>query len=350
MAGELKLSGQDRVLVLAPHPDDETLAAGDLIRAALAVGATLRVVFATDGDNNPWPQRWLERRWRIGAGERARWGARRRREALAALALLGVGGAAQTARFLGWPDQGLTALLMRDDAAVDLLTDEIARFAPTHIALPTLGDRHPDHSALRVLADLAVLRAGGSCRRLGYLVHGERPRDTDRLLTTVTHDADAKRRAMAAHTSQLALSRRRLLELAALPNRFEPAEMTPTAAGGSRILRIARASAWSPRRRELLLVIALREEILRVRAVLPLGSRRLTVRDAHGRVFALDCGGSELRIALPEFTTSPRAIYAKIHRRDPRLLIFDREHWRQDADLQCTPAARLTGSAESGYI
>ena len=60
-----------RILILAPHPDDESLGTGGLIQQALAAGAALRVLFITDGDNNPWPQRFIERRWFINAPERA---------------------------------------------------------------------------------------------------------------------------------------------------------------------------------------------------------------------------------------------------------------------------------------
>lgn len=348
MTGELKLSPRDRVLVLAPHPDDETLAAGDLIQAALAEGAALRIVFATDGDNNPWPQRWLERRWRVGPRERARWGARRRSEALAALAALGVREVEKQARFLGWPDQGLTALLMRDDAAVDLLADEIARFAPTYLIVPTLADRHPDHSALRVLADLAALRAGWHGRRLGYVVHGEKPRDPGRLLTVAARDASAKRRAMENHASQLALSRKRLLGIAALPNRFEPAEKSALPAGGLRMLHLARRS--SLRGHDLLLLVASGEEIARVRLALTRGSGRQAATDARGRAYSIEHDAHGLRISLPEFALPPQAIYAKLHRRDPRLLIFDREPWRHDADLLRGAAVALTAPAQSGYI
>ncbi len=96
-----------RVMVFAPHPDDETLATGGLLQQIVAAGGAARVIFATDGDNNPWPQRVIEHRWQLEAADRARWGARRRAEALAALACLGV--SANHTRFLGYPDQGLTA-------------------------------------------------------------------------------------------------------------------------------------------------------------------------------------------------------------------------------------------------
>src|SRR5450432_3940132 len=99
-----------RVLVLAVHPDDESLSAGGLIQHAIARGGDVRVIVVTDGDDNPWPQRYVERRWHIDAAARARWGDRRRGEAMAALACLGVPQEAVT--FWHYPDQGLTKLLL----------------------------------------------------------------------------------------------------------------------------------------------------------------------------------------------------------------------------------------------
>lgn len=341
MSGALQLSSTDRVLVLAPHPDDETLAAGDLIRAALAAGCALRVAFATDGDNNPWPQRWLERRWKIGVRERARWGARRRGEARAALERLGVRQSTAPARFFGWPDQGLTALLMRDDRAVEALAGEIAQFAPTHLVLPNLTDRHPDHSALRVLAELALLRCAHRCQCLGYVVHGEKPSGAGRMLEVPGADAQAKCEAMHAHASQIALSARRLLALAALPNRFELADETPPP-DATQPLCLARAGSLRPH--ELLLLVAWRAEIARVRLPLPRTPGAQVTTDAHGREYRIDVGARELRVRLPSFDAPPAAIYAKVHRCDPRLLIFDREPWRRIADPSCEPAAAATAA------
>ncbi|MEO7936976.1 MAG: PIG-L family deacetylase, partial [Dokdonella sp.] len=156
MTSVLDLDKHTRLLIVVPHPDDETLATGGLIQAALAVGASLRVVIVTDGDNNPWPQRWVEKRWHIDAQARTRWGTRRRHEAAAALARLGV--AEDDVRHYGWPDQGLTGLLMCDAQREDELLVEIVDFAPTLVAAPSLADRHPDHSALRVMLELALAR------------------------------------------------------------------------------------------------------------------------------------------------------------------------------------------------
>jgi len=49
----LALDGHQRLLVLAPHCDDETLSAGGLLQTALARGMQIRVVVATASDGYP---------------------------------------------------------------------------------------------------------------------------------------------------------------------------------------------------------------------------------------------------------------------------------------------------------
>ncbi|PYJ05384.1 MAG: GlcNAc-PI de-N-acetylase, partial [Verrucomicrobia bacterium] len=98
------------MLLFAPHPDDESLGCSILLQRAVRARAMIRVVYVTDGDDNPWPQRVLECKWRLNGTDRRRWGRLRRKEALAALRVLGMHGSA--ARFLGLPDQKLSAMLM----------------------------------------------------------------------------------------------------------------------------------------------------------------------------------------------------------------------------------------------
>ena len=43
---------EDRVLVLAPHPDDEDISCGGVIQRALKSGAQVKVAYLTCGDNN----------------------------------------------------------------------------------------------------------------------------------------------------------------------------------------------------------------------------------------------------------------------------------------------------------
>ncbi|MGB0132525.1 PIG-L deacetylase family protein, partial [Dokdonella sp.] len=216
------LDDKSRLLVVVPHPDDETLATGGLIQMALAAGSKLRVVIATDGDNNPWPQRWIEKRLRIDASARKRWGARRRGEVAMALARLGV--AEQETRYYGWPDQGLSALLMHGSTATDQLAGEILDFAPTVLVAPSLSDLHPDHNALGTMLDIA-LSSGPFARipRLDFVVHGSLP-DVHGLAVPVNDAyADRKLHALQAHTSQLALSGKRMTRLCKRREWFESA-------------------------------------------------------------------------------------------------------------------------------
>ena len=220
----LTLTKQDRLMVLAVHPDDETLGAGGLIQLAIAAGAEVRIVFVTDGDNNPWPQHILECRFYISPADRARWGLRRRQEALAALAVLGLDHLHTI--FLGLPDQGITHLLnTNDESAISLLSNQLVSWRPTHLVLPSLGDLHPDHSALAIMSDFALqkLPATQNCPiKLIYQVHGSyQGVHADVVYTALSIQQKAsKRKAILCHTTQTSLSRARFLRYASRPEIF----------------------------------------------------------------------------------------------------------------------------------
>ena len=230
----------ERVLLLAPHPDDETLSAGGLLQRALARGGQAIVAFATDGENNPWTQRLVERRWRVGPEDCARFGRRRREEALAALAELGI--SPDGAVFLGFPDQAMTGIVLSGSAtAVDSLASLISGRRPTLLVAPSLFDLHPDHSALAVLARLAVSRVdpGQRPRLLSYLIHRSRrmaraggAAEQGALRFDPTEqEKDRKRRAILRHATQLVVHRRKFLSFADRPEIFLPGE-TATACDG----------------------------------------------------------------------------------------------------------------------
>jgi len=146
-------NSDSRLMMFAPHPDDESLACSIILQRAVRAGAAVRVVYATDGDDNPWPQRVLERKWRLNAADRKRWGELRRTEALAALRVLGL--RPSSARFLALPDQKLTRLLTHDcKPALERFATIIAEWVPTHILVPSVADTHPDHNALAVMLRL----------------------------------------------------------------------------------------------------------------------------------------------------------------------------------------------------
>src|SRR5260370_6371267 len=89
----LLFSEFDRILFVAPHPDDESLGGGGLLQRAFAAQIPVRILFATSGDNNPWAQRFCERRWKISSYERRRLGEPMQQDAIAAITTQGVSAA-----------------------------------------------------------------------------------------------------------------------------------------------------------------------------------------------------------------------------------------------------------------
>ncbi|MDQ3813301.1 MAG: PIG-L family deacetylase, partial [Armatimonadota bacterium] len=174
------LTSRDRLLILAPHCDDETLGAGGTIAAARAVGAAVRVAFLTNGDGSRStrivedarrPADFLLRRNTF-----QRLALMRQQEALAALYELGV--PATDVLFLGYPDGGTQTMwesnwqpdnlyysaytsadhspyansrtLRAAYCGSQVLTDVkslIAEWQPTVIFTTHPSDTHPDHWA-----------------------------------------------------------------------------------------------------------------------------------------------------------------------------------------------------------
>jgi len=217
-------SKSDKVLVVAPHPDDESLGTGGLLQRIFAQKVPVRIVFATNGENNPWAQRYWERRWQIGPEERVRWGRRRREEALNAICALG--GKPDCARFLNLPDLGTTHLLMQGARELSVLTtDEIQEWEPTVALIPTMHDAHPDHSALSVAFSMAIDSVGdSSIRTWEYLVHKPQapiPQEPVKLLLN-PEEVARKRRAILCHETQVALSRGRFTGFAKVVEAYYP--------------------------------------------------------------------------------------------------------------------------------
>ena len=211
---ELQPTHRDRVLILAPHPDDESLGCATLISRTLEAGGTVRVLLATNGDNNPWPQRFVERRWQVGPEERKRWGERRKQEATAALHVLGLPDDA--VHFMEFPDQGFTGALLRSDARVlDAFIGAIRDWRPTLLVVPSPNDIHPDHNAIALLFELALRRLPESLRprviHFPIHPHDRYTTDADLVLHLTPEEIARKRRAILCHGTQMALSQKRFL-------------------------------------------------------------------------------------------------------------------------------------------
>jgi LmbE family N-acetylglucosaminyl deacetylase len=138
---ETEASVTRSALVLAPHPDDETLGCGALIAAKRSVGARVRVVVATDG-------RFSHRSNVIDADALARL---RREESIRACAVLGV--EAPEVVHLGLVE-GTTGEQHRRVTA--LLRQQVESFGPDDVLVTSALDWHADHRALNRCAREAV--------------------------------------------------------------------------------------------------------------------------------------------------------------------------------------------------
>ena len=219
------MDGNSRLMLIAPHPDDETIPAGILLQQAIDAGASVRVVYLTSGDNNPWPQRYIEHQWKISSDDRARWGQRRRKEAFTALAHLDVN--PEDVVFWEYPDQGITKMLMSgDDKLVLALAEMILQWRPTLLVAPSLYDLHADHSATAVfirqmMAWLQKDRPQQSW--LEYLVHTRKedlPPGNILTLPLKPEQRIKKYLAILSHESQTRLRPRELPAYADRPERF----------------------------------------------------------------------------------------------------------------------------------
>lgn len=137
-----------RLVVVTPHPDDETLGCGGIIATARALDIPVRVVAVTDGEAcYPGVAQWPEQRLR----------AVRRQELAQALACLRVDAAA-----IDWLDLG--------DGRVDGRTPELAAALRAilrvgdQVLTTWQGDAHPDHAATA----RAVAEAAGGAVAVAY--------------------------------------------------------------------------------------------------------------------------------------------------------------------------------------
>ena len=198
----LALDMTERVVIVAPHPDDETLGAGGLIERILTRGGSVRVVQVTAGDGFVEAVVHDTGRLRPRPADYLAYGERRLREARAAMRELG--GTRIRLQQLGFPDGGLEPLLEAHWARIqkerspttgrtappypeaidpelaydgtDLrreLRNLLSEADPTLVVFPDPLDRHPDHraSGLFTLLALAGRSEGRMPRLLAYLVH-----------------------------------------------------------------------------------------------------------------------------------------------------------------------------------
>jgi len=182
-----------RVVVVAPHPDDEVLGCGGTLSLLARAGRTIEVIGVTDGegshpDSLVWTPSMLARR--------------RREERAAGLVRLGV---ASHPHELGLPDGAIT------NNEHQLAGRLAALIRPGDVVLATWRlDGHPDHEATGRAAASAAARHGCDLWELPvWMWHWAEPGDVRvpwQRMSRVAMDTQARERkshAIAAHGSQL---------------------------------------------------------------------------------------------------------------------------------------------------
>ena len=187
-----------RILVLAPHPDDEIVVCGIAASRARAVGARVFVLYLTTGVPAPevlWP--WQR------AGHAARV-SRRRAEAHAAAALLGL----EPVRFHDYPSRQLRHHL---DAAAAEVGRALAECAADALWVTAFEGAHQDHDAANAVASkfrdrvpvcefAAYNFAGGHVRSNQFPDR----RDGDVTIKLSAEEAALKKKALACYASEQA--------------------------------------------------------------------------------------------------------------------------------------------------
>ena len=187
------------LLVVSPHPDDETLCCAGAIERVANAGGHVSVVWITSGDGSVLSMLMVEKSLFAPPDKVRDLASKRMHEAREATALLGVPGNQQI--FLGYPDGGISQLLADNrttpyhakftgDTRVPYAnalfpghpyTGEslehdfeavLDRVRPTLVLAPSLDDTHPDHSAVGKLVTRALIRRGQASQLHYWIVHG----------------------------------------------------------------------------------------------------------------------------------------------------------------------------------
>jgi LmbE family N-acetylglucosaminyl deacetylase len=180
-------------LVVAPHPDDETLGAGATIMRKVDAGTRVHLVVATDGSKSP-------------PGDPVEVAALRTAELRAACRVLGLSESDVT--WLPFVDAELVG---KEGDLVEAIADVVAAVRPSEVLVTAESDPHEDHALVARATRRAL--AGTGVRLLTYpiwqfdrpalLVRQWRRGGRVELVRTDGY-RERKREAVAAYPSQMA--------------------------------------------------------------------------------------------------------------------------------------------------
>lgn len=202
--GEIpNFDANDRVLIFAPHPDDEAIGTAGVLQKALSAGAKVKVAVFTNGDNNELAFIVYEKRITLRKGEFIHMGEVRRKESLAALEFLGL--QQSDIVFMGYPDFGTMEILTQywgttkpyrsmfprqtavpypealsphapyvGESILKDIKKVIFEFKPTKIFVSHPVDTNRDHRALYVFLRIALWDLGNAVQGaqvFPYIIH-----------------------------------------------------------------------------------------------------------------------------------------------------------------------------------
>lgn len=184
----------DRILVFAPHCDDETLGLSGYLQKAARIGAEVRIVFMTNGDGFRWSAERQMRRFLVSPEGYVQFGVERQQEAVAALKISGIPEADVT--FLGYPDRGLAPMWLTNwqpanpyrssttgytrspyedsytpravycgESVMEDVRRLLSDFRPTQVFCPHPNENHPDHWATYAFVTNAMHEERREARR-----------------------------------------------------------------------------------------------------------------------------------------------------------------------------------------
>lgn len=171
-----------RVLVLAPHPDDETFGCGGALLLHRRQLDPVRVIFMTSGEAGDWQ----------GGPDQEAFRARREAEATKALACLGV----TEWEFWRYPDRRVEA----DGQFINRLTEAVRACGATLVYAPSPLEQHPDHRTVAHAVRAALRGWAGALHVSFYEVGYALPPNT---LVDISAVWDIKAAAIRMYESQL---------------------------------------------------------------------------------------------------------------------------------------------------
>jgi len=178
-----------KVVVLAPHPDDEVFGCGGTLSQMAAAGAEIDIIIITDGVlRNEWPD--LDSQ--LAEQKRQAKAEQRRQESIQAAEILGY----PAPTFMGLQD----GELLQHVHLSDELGSRLAAMCPDLILAPSIWEMHRDHRAVAQAALSFLLQATDCCQLAFYEVGVPL---IPNLMVDISDNQNRKDQAMQCFGSQL---------------------------------------------------------------------------------------------------------------------------------------------------